>query len=313
MSEMSKRVLFAGTPDFALPSLQALVDAGYNVVGVLTQPDKEGARKKMTPPPTKVLAEKLGIPVLQFAKVRTEGVEAIRSLAPDVIVTAAYGQIISQEIIDIPPYGVINVHGSLLPKLRGACPIQQAIIDGHEETGITIMRTALKVDSGDMILQYKTKIGEKETAGELFDRMSVMGAFALIEALKKVFDGTAVYQPQVHEDATFCGMMKKENGRIDWSKTVWEIDCHVRGMNPWPSAFTAYQGKTLKIWQVEKLNDLVEAPCGSIVRASAKEGVAVQAKDGQLLVQQLQAEGGRRMSAKEYLAGHTLNVGEVLE
>ncbi|MBO4534461.1 MAG: methionyl-tRNA formyltransferase, partial [Clostridia bacterium] len=189
-----RRVLFAGTPDFALPSLEALVRHGYEVVGVLTQPDKPQTRKMiMTPPPVKVAAEKYGIPVLQFAKVRKEGVEAIRALEPDVIVTAAYGQIISQEIIDIPRLGVINVHGSLLPAYRGACPIQMAMINGDKETGVTIMRTALKVDSGDIILQRSIPIGDDESLESLFDRLAVLGAYALIEALDKVFDGTAVY------------------------------------------------------------------------------------------------------------------------
>ena len=184
------RILFAGTPDFALPSLEALVDGGYDVVAVLTQPDRLGAKNRLTPPPVKVMAEQLGIPVLQFAKVRAEGVDAIKALEPDVIVTAAYGQIISQEIIDIPPFGVINVHGSLLPALRGASPIQQAMLEGFDITGVTIMRTALAVDSGDIILQKELSIDPEETAGELFDRMAVLGAVALLEALPHVLDNT---------------------------------------------------------------------------------------------------------------------------
>ncbi len=305
--------MFAGTPDFALPSLEALVDNGYQVVGVLTQPDRVGAKNKLTPPPTKVMAERLGIPVLQFAKVRQEGVEAIRALAPDVIVTAAYGQIISQEIIDIPPLGVINVHGSLLPALRGASPIQQAVLDGLTTTGVTIMRTALAVDSGDVILQKEIPIGKDETAGELFDRMAVLGAYALLEALPSILDGTAVYTPQDHSKATFCRMLQKNDGRIDWQRTVAEIGNHVRGMNPWPSAFCEVNGKLFKVWRVAKYDDKVCAPCGSVTIAAAKEGIVVQVADGRVSLEEVQPEGGRRMSGKEYMVGHSIAIGEVLK
>ena len=306
------RILFAGTPDFALPSLQALYDAHYTVVGVLTQPDRLGTKNKLTPPPTKVLAERLGIPVLQFAKVRTEGVEAIRALRPDVIVTAAYGQIISQEIIDIPRCGVINVHGSLLPLLRGASPIQQAVLEGMDKTGITIMRTALAVDSGDIVLQKEIVIGADETAGELFDRMSVLGAFALLEALPSVLDGTAAYTPQEHDKATFCKMLKKEDGKIDWTASVRKVSCHVRGMNPWPSAFCAVSGKLFKVWRVSRYDDAVTAPCGTVCIANAREGIVVQVADGRVSLDEVQPEGSRRMSGREYMVGHALPVGETL-
>lgn len=307
------RILFAGTPDFALPSLEALVDGGYDVVAVLTQPDRVGAKNKLTPPPVKVMAERFGIPVLQFAKVRAEGVEAIRALRPDVIVTAAYGQIISQEIIDIPRLGVINVHGSLLPALRGASPIQQAVLDGLDKTGITIMRTALAVDSGDVILQKEVAIDPEETAGELFDRMAVLGAVALLEALPKVLDGTAVYTPQDHSRATFCKMLKKEDGVLDWARTVWDIRCHVRGMNPWPSAYTTVGGKLFKVWKVAEYDREVSSPVGTVCIANAKEGIVVQAKDGRVSLIEVQPEGSRRMSGKEYMVGHSLTVGEVLQ
>ena len=306
------RILFAGTPDFALPSLEALVENGYDVVGVLTQPDRVGAKNKLLPPPTKVMAERLGIPVLQFEKVRRDGVEAIRALRPDVIVTAAYGQIISQEIIDIPRCGVINVHGSLLPLLRGASPIQQAVLEGMDKTGITIMRTALAVDSGDIVLQKELRITEDDTAGTLFDRMAVLGAVALLEALPAVLDGTAVYTPQDHSKATFCKMLKKEDGAIDWNKTLWELSCHVRGMNPWPSAFCTVGGKLFKVWKVAKYDNEVVAPVGTIAIANAKEGIVVQVRDGRAALVEVQPEGGRRMSGKEYMVGHSLPVGEVI-
>lgn len=306
------RILFAGTPDFALPSLEALFRADYNLVGVLTQPDKPGARNKLTPPPVKVAAQALGLPVLQFAKVRQEGVEAIRSLRPDLIVTAAYGQIISQEIIDIPTYGVINVHGSLLPRWRGASPIQQAVLAGDEQTGITIMRTALAVDSGDIVLQRAIAIDPDETAGELFDRMAVLGAYTLLEALPSILDGSAVYTPQNHAEATFCSFISKEQGRIDWDKPYTDLHNHVRGSNPWPSAYCYVDAKLFKVWRVSLVDYQVAAPIGSVCLADAKEGIVVQCRDALVRLDEVQAEGSRRMSGREYMVGHTLPIGTKL-
>ena len=298
-----RRVLFAGTPDFALPSLEALVRHGYEVVGVLTQPDKPQTRKMiMTPPPVKVAAEKYGIPVLQFAKVRKEGVEAIRALEPDVIVTAAYGQIISQEIIDIPRLGVINVHGSLLPAYRGACPIQMAMINGDKETGVTIMRTALKVDSGDIILQRSIPIGDDESLESLFDRLAVLGAYALIEALDKVFDGTAVYTPQEHDKATFCRMLTREDGHIDFAKTYREINCLVRGVTPWPSAYTVIGGKRLKVWATEPAD--LELPLGECADSDQAKGIVVGCADGAVRLAVVQEDGAKKMNGADYARGH---------
>lgn len=312
MIDKTKRILFAGTPDFALPSLEVLLQAGYQVVGVLTQPDKPGARGVLTPPPTKRMAEQYGIPVLQFAKVRLEGVEAIKALSPDIIITAAYGQIISQEIIDIPTYGVINVHGSMLPLLRGACPIQQAIRDGFTHTGITIMRTALAVDSGEIILQKEIPIGSKETAGELFDRMAVLGAYALLEALPSVLDGTAVYTPQIEENATFCRMMKKEEGLIDWSLSAKRLDCHIRAMNPWPSAYFMLDGVLFKVFEASLVSHDTVAQPGTVLAASAKEGLQVQVSDGVVRFDVIQPQGKARMKGADYLKGHTIPTGILL-
>lgn len=228
------------------------------------------------------------------------------------MVTAAYGQIISQEIIDIPRYGVLNVHASLLPLWRGASPIQQCLLNGDEETGITIMRTALEVDSGDIVLQKSTPIGPQETAGELFDRLAVLGAYCLLDALPAVLDGTVQFVPQDHTKATFCKMLHKEDGRIDWGRTQRQLDCHVRGMNPWPSAFCEVGGKLMKVWQVTALAQDVSAPVGTVLVANAKEGIVVQCADGWLRLDVVQPEGGRRMSGKEYMVGHALPVGEVL-
>lgn len=307
-----KRVLFAGTPDFALPSLEALVRHGYDVVGVLTQPDKPQTRKMiMTPPPVKVAAEKYGIPVLQFAKVRKEGVEAIRALNPDVIVTAAYGQIISQEIIDIPRLGVINVHGSLLPAYRGACPIQTAMINGEKQTGVTIMRTALKVDSGDIILQKALPIGEDESLESLFDRLAVLGAFALIEALDKVFDGSAVYTPQDHDKATFCKMLTREDGHIDFDKNYREISCLVRGVTPWPSAYTILGCKRIKVWAVSKEDaDLAPGECADSTQV---KGLVVGCKDGAVRLDVVQEDGSKKMNGADYVRGHHVEGGTLVQ
>jgi len=307
-----RRVLFAGTPDFALPSLEALVRHGYDVVGVLTQPDKPQTRKMiMTPPPVKVAAQGYGIPVLQFDKVRKEGVEAIRALQPDVIVTAAYGQIISQEIIDIPRLGVINVHGSLLPAYRGACPIQMAMINGDKETGVTIMRTALKVDSGDIILQRAIPIGEEESLESLFDRLAVLGAYALIEALDKVFDGTAVYTPQDHSKDTFCRMLTREDGHIDFDKTYREINCLVRGVTPWPSAYITLGGKRLKVWAIESAD--VDLPVGQLADSDQVKGLVVGCKDGAIRLTLVQEEGAKKMSDADYARGHHIAGGTMAQ
>ena len=306
------RILFAGTPDFALPTFEALVRNGYNVVGVLTQPDKPAMHNKLTPPPVKVAALQFGLPVLQFDKVRLQGVEAIRALNPDLIVTVAYGQIISQQIIDIPRFGVINVHGSLLPRLRGASPIQQSILDGDATTGITIMRTALAVDSGDIVMQRAITIGDTETAGQLFDRMAVLGAYTLLQALPGILDGTATYTPQDHAQATFCRMIGKQDGRIDWNKTYRQLDCHVRGMNPWPSAFCTVQGKLFKVWQISLVELGTSAAVGTVCRAGSKEGIVVQCADALVRLDVVQPEGSRRMRDCEYMVGHSLPIGTVL-
>ena len=307
-----RRVLFAGTPDFALPSLEALVRHGYQVVGVLTQPDKPQTRKMiMTPPPVKVAALRYGIPVLQFDKVRKEGVQAIKDLSPDVIVTAAYGQIISQEIIDIPPLGVINVHGSLLPAYRGSSPIQAAMINGDKVTGVTIMRTALKVDSGDIILQKSLPIGEKESLESLFDRLAVLGAYALIEALDLVFAGKATYTPQDHDKATFCKMLTREDGHIDFAKTYREINCLVRGVTPWPSAYVMLGGKRIKVWSVEREDMVLDV--GRTADSAIVKGIVVGCRDGAVRLTEVQEDGAKRMKGEDYARGHRILEGsEVL-
>ncbi len=307
------RIIFLGTPDFAVPSLKALINNGYDVVAVVCQPDKAGNRGKSVFCPVKSYAVECGIPVLQFAKIRLEGAEILRSYKPDLMVTAAYGQIISQEILDIPRFGVINVHGSLLPKYRGAAPIQQCVLDGEKESGVTIMRTALSVDSGDIICSRVTPIGENETAGELFDRLAVIGGEALIEAVNSIEDGTVTYTKQDETKATFCKMFTKEMGEISFDKTFAELKNFVRGMSPWPGAFTHLNGKILKIFSLSYVEDSSSAKTGTVLKAGAKCGLVVKIKDGAVSLDEIQAEGGKRMTANAYLVGHAIEEGTVFE
>lgn len=297
------RIVFFGTPDFALESLRACVESGHEVVAVVTQPDRERDRRKVTYSPVKQLALELGLKVLQYEKVSREGVEELGALKADLFVTCAFGQILSQKILDIPPLGTINVHGSLLPKYRGSAPIQWAIINGDEITGITIMRTALKVDSGDILIQESTPIGKEETAGELFDRLAVMGGELLKKALALISSGKAVYTPQEEEKAVHCRMLGKSDGLLDFSLGAKQLDCLIRGLTPWPSAFTKLEGKTLKI--------LKAAPCGrkGVPGCVTVEsgGVYVGCGSGSLQVLEVQLEGGKKMDISAFMLGHKLN------
>lgn len=306
------KIIFLGTPDFALASLEALLSSSHNIVAVVTNPDRPGDKLKLTPPPVKTLALNRGLKVLQFSSIRKEGVETIRALAPDLMVTAAFGQILSEELLSIPRFGVINVHGSLLPKYRGASPVQQAILNGDKITGITIMRTAYAVDSGDILLQKSITIGDDETAGELFDRLSILGAEALIEAVGLIESGEAVYTPQNHSEASYCRMLTKESGLIDFSKSIEELHNFVRGLNPWPAAYTYLDGKMFKIWRVKNLGFGTSAVPGTIVKANVKDGIAVQTKDAAAALVEVQLAGGRRMSGAEFAAGHKEIEGKVL-
>ena len=229
------RIVFMGTPEFAVPSLEALIGAGYEVVGAVTQPDRPVGRKgKLTPPPVKVCAQQHGIPVLQFERIRRpEGREALEALKPDLFVTAAFGQILSAKVLAIPKLGTINVHASLLPRHRGSAPINWCVMMGETVTGITTMYTDIGMDTGDMLLKAETPIGENETAGELSDRLSELGAELLIRTLRELEAGTLKRIPQNPAEATYEPKLDKETGRIDWTKTAREIDCLVRGATPW--------------------------------------------------------------------------------
>ena len=308
------RIVFMGTPDFAVPSLKALIDSGYDVVGVFCQPDRpKGRGHKLAACPVKELALQHNIPVFQPERIkRAEGVEMLKSCAPDLCVTAAFGQLLSQEILDIPPLGTVNVHSSLLPKHRGSAPINWSVIMGDQVTGVTTMFTDKGMDTGDILLMKETPIGEKENAGELSDRLAVMGAELLIETIREMEAGTLTRIPQDHEAATYEPKMDKELGRIDWTKTAQEIDWLVRGTTPWPGAFTTMQEQTIKIFEIDVKEGAATGVPGEIIFADAKNGLVVSCGDHDVELKQIQMPGAKRMNAKDYLRGHTMDTGVCL-
>lgn len=303
------RVVFMGTPEFAVPSLKALLDAGYGVVGVFTQPDRPvGRGHKLAACPVKKLAVERGVPVYQFERLRNEeGLACLRALAPDIVVTAAFGQILSQALLDVPKMGTVNVHASLLPAYRGAAPINWCILNGETRTGVTTMLTDAGVDTGAMLLRRETDIGETETAAELSARLSQLGAELLIETLKGYVAGEIAPTPQDERLASRQPMLKKEMGLIDWTRSAKEIACQARGLDPWPSAYTDYAGGTLKIYRARPA--VGEGEPGTVLRSSAKEGLFVACGEGALEVLEMQAPGGKRMSARAYLAGKKIEPG----
>ena len=306
------RIAFLGTPEFALPSLDMLQKSGHTLA-VFTQPDRPvGRHATLTPPPTKAYALSHGIPVYQFEKIRLpEGVAALNAFEPDLMVTAAFGQLLSAENLAIAKYGCINVHGSLLPKYRGAAPIQWAIIDGEAETGITTMMTAIGMDTGDILLVDRLAIDPDETAGELFERMALLGAQTLQKTIAALEAGTLTRIPQDEAQATKCPMLKKEHGKLDFSQTALANHNRVRGTNPWPGAYALLDGEPLKIHQTR----LTDAPVGEepigLLKGNAKSGLFVRCADHWLEILVLQATGGKRLAAKDYLVGKTLE-GKVL-
>ena len=297
-----------GTPDFAVGTLEAICDAGYEVAGVVTQPDKaKGRSKELVPTPVKAAALARGLNVFQPVKIRdAQAIEAVRQMKPDVIVVVAFGQIIPQEILDMAPYGCLNVHASLLPAYRGAAPIQWAVLNGDEESGVTIMRMDAGLDTGDVIAKKVVKLAADETSGSLFDRLSAEGAKFLVETLPSVFDGTAVYEKQPEESTTpYAGMIQKKMGEINWNDSAEKIERLVRGMNPWPSAYTKLDGKTLKIWKAHVEKPEMTGDVGKIVRMD-KKGMYVQTGQGILCVDELQIEGKKRMNTGDFLRGYVV-------
>lgn len=306
------RIVFMGTPEFAVPSLKALCEAGYDVAAVFTQPDRpKGRGNKVTASPVKEYALSRGIPVYQPQRIKKESVGDLKALSPDLCVTAAFGQILSQEILDIPPLGNINVHASLLPKHRGSAPIAWAIMQGDREAGVTTMMMARGIDNGDMLLQRATPIQPGETCGELTERLSHIGAELLMETIRALEAGTLQRIAQDESQMTYDPMLDKSMGVIDWRMSAQEIVNRVHGLNPWPGCSTAWQGGRLKILRANA-EDGAGQP-GEILAADAKQGLTIACGQGAVSVVQLQAPGGKPMSAKDYLRGHPMAVGTVLK
>lgn len=306
------KIVFMGTPDFARSALEKIIEAGHEVVLVVTQPDKpKGRSGELQVSDVKACAMEHNLPVFQPVRIKLpENVAELKKYDADIYVVAAFGQILSQEILDIPRFGCVNIHASLLPKYRGAAPIQQSIIDGEKETGVTIMQMAAGMDTGDILLQRAVPIDENETGGGLFDKLSELGAELIVEALPMIERGELTPVPQDEEKATKCGKLSKDMGLIDFEKDAVSIRNLVRGLNPWPSAYTFLDGKMLKIWDVKVVTDLdeSEAENGTIVAVS-KDSFTVKTKEGYLEVLELQLEGKKRMKAKDFLLGYKLTLG----
>ena len=307
------KIVFMGTPDFARDSLKAVVEAGHEVALVVTNPDKpKGRGMKLIPSDVKKYAIEQNLEVVQPVKVRNnpEFVEQLKNINPDVICVVAYGKIIPKEILDIPRLGCINVHGSLLPKYRGAAPIQWAVLNGDKETGITTMFMDVGMDTGDMINKEVVQIGDDETTGELWDRLSIIGANLLVKTLEDLENGTYKREKQ-GDDFTVAPMIKKEMAKIDWeNQTSSEIKNLVRGLNPFMGAFSFLNDKKIKIWKVEKLNDKSEKEPGTVLVSDSKAGLVVATKDGAISVLEIQGENSKRMGILDYLRGNKILVDE---
>lgn len=309
-------IVFMGTPDFAVPTLEMLINEGYNIKAVVTQPDRpKGRGNKLAAPPVKELALKHEIPVLQPEKIRADKafITHMAKLAPDLIVVVAFGQILPKSILDIPRLGCINIHGSLLPKYRGSSPIQRAVMNDDEITGVTIMYMDVGMDTGDMISKTNMMVLPDETSGSLHDRMMHVGAEALREALPGIIDQSVVAEKQNEEEATYAPMLDKQMGLIDWEQDSRRIDCLVRGLTPWPTAYTYYDSKLLKIWKVRPIEytGSKDKP-GEIVDIIPEEGFVVKTKDGALLIEEIQAQGKKRMKTSDYIRGHEVKIGDFL-
>ena len=320
------RAIFRGPPDFSVPVLTAMKEAGHDMLAAVTQPDKpKGRGKEMQMTPVKAKALELGIPVLQPKRVRDpEFVEQLRELKPDVMVVVAFGQILTKEVLEVPKYGCINVHASLLPMYRGAAPIQYVILNGEKETGVTTMFMDEGLDNGDMLLKTVVPITADETGGTLHDKLSAAGAELLIRTLEQMEAGTLQRIPQTGETC-YVGTLKKSMGEMDWSRPAEELERQVRGLNPWPSAYTFLNGKTLKIWKAEVLHteavssQEAEEPealadrksCGSVIVIS-RDSIQVQTGDGILAIRELQLEGKKRMTADAFLRGYPVEAGTIL-
>lgn len=323
-------ILFMGTPDFAAESLKSLVEAKYNIIGVVTNPDKpKGRGMKMVSSPVKEYAQEHGVKIYQPLKVKNnnEFINEIKELKPDIICVVAYGKILPKEILEIPPYGCINVHGSLLPEYRGAAPIQWAVLNGDKKTGITTMYMDEGMDTGDMILKEEVEIGENETTGELWDKLSLIGGNLLVETIKQIENGTAKRTKQP-ENFTMAPMLSKEMAKINWeNKSAQEIKNLVRGLNPIMGAYSYVQDKKIKLWKVDVITleelikenkeleeyktNVMKVESGTVLFSNPKQGLYIKANNGIISVQEIQGENSRRMEIKEFLRGNTIEAGSI--
>ncbi len=307
-------IVFMGTPEFAVPTLEKLVASEHSVIAVVTQPDRpKGRGQGLTASPIKILAVKSGIDVLQPEKARTpEFIETLRDLKPDLIVVVAYGQILKQEVLEIPRLFCMNLHSSLLPKYRGAAPINRAIIEGEKESGVTTMKMDVGMDTGDILLVHKTPITDQDNAQTLHDRLATAGASLVLETIQRLEEKTLTPQPQDHDQATHAAKLKKEDGLIDWQKDAVSLGNLVRGLEPWPGAFTFFQSRRLRLCAVETAPGEEGDRAGEIARIT-DHGIEVGTGQGRLVITQLQPEGKKRMSAKSFMAGHKILKGNVFD
>ena len=310
------KIVFMGTPDFAVPTLEALIRGGHQVAAVVTQPDKpKGRGKAVLMTPVKEKAMEYGIPVYQPARVKQddEFFQVLKALSPDAVVVTAFGQILPQRILELPRYGCINVHASLLPRYRGSAPIQWAVINGDRETGVTTMMMDAGLDTGDMLEKIVVELDAKETGGSLFDRLSLAGGELILSTLEKAEKGTLVRTKQPEEGACYAGMLDKALGKIDWSRDAEAIERLIRGLNPWPSAYTAFEGRTLKLWAAEVTDECSDGQdeYGRIVKVE-KDSFLVKTGKGCLRIRQLQLEGKKRMDTCAFLRGYPVKEGIIL-
>lgn len=307
------KIIFMGTPDFAAEALKAIVEAGHQVTAVVTQPDRQKGRgKEISFPPVKEYALTQGIPVLQPVRIKApEAVEELKKYEADVYVVAAFGQILSKQILTIPRFGCLNIHASLLPKYRGAAPIPWAILNGDAITGVTIMQMDEGMDTGDMLLKREIPIGEDDTADSLHDKLMFLGAELITEVLPQLEAGELIPEKQREEEATHVGKLDKNFGHIKWQESAKLIARKVRGLHSWPSAYTFFRGKRLKIWEASVFRENSGHNCGQVCRVD-KEAFYVQTGEGVLRVTGVQIEGKKRMSVKEFLLGYAVKQGEIL-
>ncbi|MBQ6695421.1 MAG: methionyl-tRNA formyltransferase [Lachnospiraceae bacterium] len=305
------KIVFMGTPDFAAGALEALIKAGHEITAVVTQPDKaKGRSGQLQYPPVKECAVAHNIPVMQPVKIKTlEAIAQLKQYEADVYVVAAFGQILSQEILDIPKFGCLNIHASLLPKYRGASPIQHVIIDGEEETGVTIMQMDAGVDTGDMLYKKSIAIEDNDTYETLHDKLMVLGGEAIVEALPLIEEGILIPEKQQDEQSCHAGMIRKEMGNIDFNRPAVEIHRLIRGLTPWPSAYTFYKGKQMKVWEVTIEDSTVNAIPGTVAEVT-KNTIKVACSEGLLCIMSLQLEGKKRMSTHDFLLGVKVQPGE---